>query len=114
MLSPAALLAGMPTFRLDDVARLRMQTISFFLLGFFVSSLLIKLLWNNLRKDFPRLPRLSYGKALGLVTLWGLLFVLVLTMISGARELITPGAWEKQGATYRLKGPPDEPPPEER
>ena len=23
-------------------------------------------------------------------------------MISGARELMTPGAWEKQGATYRL------------
>ena len=29
-------------------------------------------------------------------------------MISGARELMTPGAWEKQGATYRLK--PDNPP----
>lgn len=27
----------------------------------------------------------------------------VLTMISGARELMTPGAWEKRGATYRLK-----------
>jgi hypothetical protein len=32
-----------------------------------------------------------------------LLFVLVLTMISGARELMTPGAWEKNGLTYRLK-----------
>jgi hypothetical protein len=38
-------------------------------------------------------------------------------MISGARELMTPGAWEKQGVTYRLadqaeaKAPPqgDEP-----
>jgi len=28
----------------------------------------------------------------------------VLTMISGARELMTPGAWEKDGAIYRLKG----------
>ena len=27
----------------------------------------------------------------------------VLAMISGARELMTPGAWEKHGATYRLK-----------
>src|SRR5262249_55804861 len=36
--------------------------------------------------------------------LWGLLFLLVLTMISGARELMTPGAWEKQGLTYRLPG----------
>lgn len=35
--------------------------------------------------------------------LWSLLFVLVLTMISGARELMTPEAWERNGATYRLK-----------
>ena len=39
---------------------------------------------------------------MGLVGLWGLLFVLVLTMISGARELMTPGAWEPSGVTYRL------------
>ncbi len=36
--------------------------------------------------------------------IWGLLFVLVLTMISGARELMTPGAWEKEGFTYVLAG----------
>jgi hypothetical protein len=29
-------------------------------------------------------------------------FGLVLTMISGARELLTPGAWDKVGATYKL------------
>ncbi|MEX2173364.1 MAG: hypothetical protein WD872_03320 [Pirellulaceae bacterium] len=38
-----------------------------------------------------------------MVALWGLLFVIVLTMISGARELMTPGAWEKQGLTYKLR-----------
>lgn len=44
------------------------------------------------------------------MTVWGLLFVVVLTMISGARELLTPGAWEKVGVTYRLAGPKaDEP-----
>ncbi len=53
------------------------------------------------------LPRLSYAKALCVVTMWGLLFVLVLTMIAGARELMTPGAWEKQGKTYRLAQPPE-------
>jgi hypothetical protein len=37
-----------------------------------------------------------------LVGLWGLLFLLVLTMISGARELMTPGAWKKDGVTYTL------------
>jgi hypothetical protein len=42
----------------------------------------------------------------------GLLFVLVLTMISGARELMTPGAWEKRGLTYRLVPPSPAPPVE--
>jgi hypothetical protein len=96
--------AGMPTVTLTDVARMRVENISFFLAGLLLSSAAIQFLWNRLRGDVPILPRLSYGKALGVVVLWGLLFVLVLTMISGARELMTPGAWEKQGRTYRLTG----------
>lgn len=99
---PAIAQAGMPSVRLTDIAQMRLQTLSFFLVGFFVSAFCIQLLWNYLRKDWTFLPRLSYPRALGLVTLWGLLFVLVLTMISGARELMTPGAWEKQGLTYKL------------
>jgi hypothetical protein len=55
-----------------------------------------------MQRDFPKLPRLTFFKALGVVLLWGLLFVIVLTMISGARELMTPGAWVKQGFTYKL------------
>jgi hypothetical protein len=103
--------AGMPSPTLADVrrelslshlTRIRLETVSFFLLGLLVVALLIRAVWNGLRTDFPRLPRLSIGKAMGLVTLWGLLFVLVLTMISGARELMTPGAWEKKGSTYQL------------
>jgi hypothetical protein len=69
---------------------------------FLIASLIIRAIWNSLRSDFPRLPHLSYPKALGLVGLWGLLFLLVLTMISGARELMTPGAWKKDGNTYTL------------
>jgi hypothetical protein len=46
---------------------------------------------------------MTYARALAAVALWGFVFVIVLTMISGARELLTPGAWEKQGATYKLK-----------
>jgi hypothetical protein len=99
---PAAAQAGMPTITLTEIARLRLDAISFFLVGFLLCAGLIQLLWNVLRKDFTFLPRLSYGKAVCLVALWGLLFVLVLTMISGARELMTPGAWEKKGLTYRL------------
>jgi hypothetical protein len=112
---PGVVWAGMPeptTLVLEELPRMRLHSISFFLLGFFLSALLIQIVWNQARKDFTFLPRLSYLRAVGLVTLWGLLFVLVLTMISGARELMTPGAWESDGITYRLArkaGPaPDE------
>jgi hypothetical protein len=87
---------------LTDLARQRMEVISFFLLGLLVCTGIIQRVWNGLRRDVPILPRLTYARALGIIVLWGLLFVLVLTMISGARELMTPGAWEKKGVTYRL------------
>ncbi len=112
---PSVAQAGMPSITLMDLARMRVQTISFFLMGLLFSSWIVQLLWNYLCRDFSFLPRLSYGKALSAVILWGLLFVLVLTMISGARELMTPGAWEKQGLTYRLSSPqpaPSTPVPE--
>jgi hypothetical protein len=97
--------AGMPyPPTLTDIARLRVEAISFFVFVLLACAGLVRLLWNMMRSSFPRLPRLSYCKALGLVALWGLLFIVVLAMISGARELMTPGAWEKQGATYRLTG----------
>lgn len=106
---PAYTLADVPRVRsLADVARMRLEVISFFGIMFLLFAAMIQALWNGLRKDFPRLPRLSYFRALSLIALWGLLFLLVLTMISGARELMTPGAWEKVGATYRLA---PEPPP---
>lgn len=111
----APVFAGMPSVTLTDAASLRLQSISFFLVVFLVSALVIWLIWNSLTTDFPRLPRLSYLKALGLVGLWGLLFLLVLTMISGARELMTPGAWKKDdGLTYTLgdQKKPEEPLPE--
>jgi hypothetical protein len=108
--TPAVAFAGMPSVDLTDVARMRIETLSFFLVVFLGCGKGLQLLWNWLRNDFTRLPRLSYCKALGLLTVWGLLFVVVLTMISGARELLTPGAWEKVGVTYRLAGPKaDEP-----
>lgn len=98
----APLAAGMPSVTLTDAASMRLQSISFFLTVFLLAALVIRWIWNSLRSDFTRLPRLSYPKALGLVGLWGLLFLLVLTMISGARELMTPGAWKKDGLTYTL------------
>jgi hypothetical protein len=101
---PGPLLAGMPspTAILNDLARMRFQSLSFFLLVYLMSAAIVRVIWNLLRRDFISLPRLGYRGALAVVTLWGLLFVLVLTMISGARELLTPGAWEPNGKTYKL------------
>jgi hypothetical protein len=95
--------AGMPSVSFTEVASLRMEVISFFLVVLLASAGIVQLIWNLLKRDFAWLPRLNYWRALGIVTLWGLLFVVVLTMISGARELMTPGAWVKTGATYKLK-----------
>jgi hypothetical protein len=88
--------------RLNDSVAARLQTISFFLLVLLGSAAAVRLLWNHFRGDFPNLPRLTFARAVAGVLLWGLLFVVVLTMISGARELMTPGAWQKQGFTYKL------------
>lgn len=82
-----------------------LQGISFFVMGLLLSAWAVKGLWGVLRKDLAWLPPLGYWRALSLVVLWGLLFVVVLTMISGARELMTPGAWKKQGWTYKLEQP---------
>jgi hypothetical protein len=129
LIVPGDASAGMPFFPPTEIVRMferervlgltqltreRLEAISFFLLGLFAASTAIWRIWNVLRSDFPALPRLSFGKALGLVVLWGLLFVLVLTMISGARELMTPGAWQRKGFTYTLTPePPSSPDPAE-
>lgn len=110
---PAVVRAGMPAplptdtdiervLRLNDTALGRLQAISFFFLGLLLVAGAVQGLWNYFRRDFASLPRLSFGRALAGVSLWGLLFIVVLTMIAGARELMTPGAWRKQGFTYRL------------
>lgn len=98
--SPVA--GGMPMVTLSDFATMRLELISVFLFGLLVSAFVVKGVWNGFRKDFESLPELNYGKAFSLVCLWGLMFVIVLTMISGARELMTPGAWIKKGNTYAL------------
>ena len=103
LLVPKAALAGMPVFMLTDMVELRLQSISFFLLVILLVAVAIQRLWNRLLRDFPSLPRLSYRGAISFVLLWGLAFHLVLTMISGARELMTPGAWERDRATYELR-----------
>jgi hypothetical protein len=94
--------AGMTFYDLNDVVRLRLEDISFFTVLLLACALGIRFLWNYLAKDFPRMPRLGYVKALCLTGLLSLLMLLVLTMIAGARELLTPGAWRRQTSEYRL------------
>jgi hypothetical protein len=98
---PAA--AGMPNVTLSDVASLRLSGISFFLALLLATAWGFKGLWNYVRRDFSRLPYLSYRRALAFVLLLGLLLNVSLLMIAGTRELMTPGAWEKNGITYQLK-----------
>ncbi len=99
--------AGMPSIRLDDLAEARFEAISFFLAVLLICAAIVRWLWNALAKDLPKLPRLTYPRALAMTVLWGLAAMVVLTMISGARELMTPGAWERRGATYALAGSTD-------
>lgn len=116
LFGPAVASAGMAAPTLEDIprlltltnmAKLRLDAISFFLACILGIAWAIQLAWNSVAKDFTKLPRISYLRSLGLMGLWGLLFLLVLTMISGARELMTPGAWKKNGLTYQLAEPAD-------
>ena len=106
---PTPALAGMSSVSLTDWATLRVETLSFFLVVLLGLAALVRWLWNSLAADFPRLPRLTYRRALAAVVLWGMLLAVVLTMIAGARELLTPGAWQKQGLLYKLAGPAEPP-----
>ncbi len=96
--------AGMPSAELivTELGQRRLEELSFFLVGFLVMAGAVRWLWNWLRRDFTSLPELSYGRSVSLLLLWGLLMTVVLAMISGARELMTPAAWVPNGVTYKL------------
>lgn len=106
---PASAFAGMPTINLTDVAAARFEALSFFAAAYLALTWLFKGCWNSLREAFPAMPLLSFKKALSFTIVSGLFFWVVLTMISGARELMTPGAWERSGHAYKLRGPKEEP-----
>lgn len=98
--------AGMPSPVLSDWAEIRIETISFFIVVILLGAGVVCLLWNSLAKDFTALPRLKYRRALAMVVLLGLFLAVLLTMIAAARELLTPGAWQKQGVLYKVSPPP--------
>ncbi len=99
--------AGMASFSLTELAGARIDAISFFVLTFILCAFVVRWSWNSLRDVFPSLPVIRFKHALCLMLLSGLLLYVILTMISGARELMTPGAWEKSGITYRLRSEED-------
>lgn len=106
-ISPAQ--AGMTVYGLRDIYRLRFEEVSFFIVLLLVCAALFRLLWNHAVKGFTFLPRLKFRQSLCLSILLGLAMLLILAMISGIREVLTPGAWRHQGSSYRLNDPSQEP-----
>lgn len=96
--------AGMTVITVTDLAKARLESISFFCLTYFLLAWGVQGLWNYLAKAFPSMPKINYRRALALMLVSGLFLYVILTMISGARELMTPGAWKKQGIGYELSG----------
>lgn len=101
---PPIVFAGMPSPQLvvTELGKRRLEEISFFVLCFFLGAAVFRLLWNLVQKDIPWWPRLSYRGTLGLLCVWGCLLTVVLSLISGARELMTPAAWRPTGITYQV------------
>lgn len=99
----------MTVYGLSDVYRLRLEEISFFIFLLLISAFSFKVLWNHAVKGLTSLPRLKYLQSLSVCLIFGAATLLVLTMISGIREVLTPGAWRKQGTSYRLADPSQEP-----
>lgn len=95
-------LAGMPSYSLNAQLREQLQAISFFLVVILLSSLLVRGLGNYLLRAWENSTRINYRQSIAICLLWGLASIVVLTMISGARELMTPGAWKRQGWTHTL------------
>jgi len=96
--------AGMTVITLTDIAEARLQSISFFAAVYLLLAWGVMALWNYLAKAFPWMPKINYRRAVALMLVSGLFLYVILTMISGARELMTPGAWKKQGIGYELSG----------
>ena len=106
--------AGMTVITLTDVAEAQLQSISFFCFVYLLLAWGVKALWNYLARSFEWMPQVNYRRALALMLVSGLFLYVILTMISGARELMTPGAWKKQGIGYELSDGAQLPPKEER
>jgi hypothetical protein len=101
--------AGMTVYGLSDIYKIRLEEISFFIFLLLACTFLFRFLWNYAVKGFDFLPKIKFVQAFCLALLFGLLMLLILAMISGIREVLTPEAWRRQGSSYRLNDPSQEP-----
>jgi hypothetical protein len=101
--------AGMTVYGLRDIYRVRFEEMSFFIVLFAACAVFLKFLWNHAVKGFPAIPRLKLRHSFSLALLFGVATLLILTMISGIREVLTPEAWRRQGSSYRLNSSAQEP-----
>ncbi|MCL2623472.1 MAG: hypothetical protein FWD31_07380 [Planctomycetaceae bacterium] len=100
MTAPAQ--AGMSSIVLTEYGVERITGLSTALFfGLAVSTLLVRYFWGLLVRDTDW-PKPTLAKSFAATFLGGLLFFLVLVMIAGSRELLTPGAWEPDGILYQL------------
>lgn len=104
-------MGGMTSYSLTEVAETRLDSISLFLIAFAFSALILRWAWNLLARDFAWMPHLSYLQALAALVVSGLFVYVALSLIAGARELMTPGAWVRTGSTHRLATPERDPKP---
>ena len=109
MLTP--LFAGMPSIgpMLTSFGLKTFTGLSTVVVAMLLATIVLNLSWNALAKS-TTLPALSFGKTAILTVLLGMLFFLVLVMISGSRELLTPGAWQPSGLVSHLTDTPADKP----
>jgi hypothetical protein len=100
--------AGMTVYGLKDIYEMRLEQISFFLFLLLFCTVMFRFLWNHAVKGFDFLPKIKFVQALCLALLFGFLMLLILAMISGIREVLTPEAWRRQGNSCRLNDPSQE------
>ncbi len=102
--------AGMSTITLSKFGADRLiglSTIAFLLIV--VAATTLTYCWNGLVKE-TNWPRLTHPKAIAFSFLAGLLSFLVLVMIAGSRELLSPGAWKPHGILYKIADEPNHEP----
>ena len=61
--------AGMTSYTVSDVARLRVEELSFFAVVFLLCVAGIKGIWNAFVRDFPTIPKLDWKRAFTFTTL---------------------------------------------